>query len=693
MADPTFCPRCHRNVLLPETSDPDTWVRCPLCRAAYQLQEAMNYGPSVLEVIEGPGDDVFLTVGSGLLEEGGEATKANVGTAATMAGTQGFKPSHDIELDEAGRWSDAGSEENDFNLAETSAARPGLEDEDTQPVMDLGAATGAEFVYTPKEEAGDDFALQAPEGDRSGAVEANYISQSGSSIASGRPRRKQKNALVEVVKIALGGIAGLTIGYMGLLWYLKRDPIPPLATYVPAMLLPENMRATRTASAADAAQTDSPAPQGTAGASAANDPLPPSAFEASQPGDDSFAVSPDNLSKGNEADQIDNQSRTAEDSPADGQNDSASPDPFSSAADMAADNGSPFDPAGAPDDPLGKPDSLAVDPLGTVDLVPGALDLTPGPNADAPEDTVTSDEADTQRTTSDADMPLDLPSELNLDAALPDPAAPDADMPAESGNAEPGDTEVAPAELNFDLPDDTAKQEPAAVSVQKPVTVSVQGAPTYSIDQIDSAQQAALDAHAGFAAAKQPGGPDATKARLNLYRSLSQLAEALTFSATDTPDDLTPRIEMATALVRDVTSDPKEFEQVGNLAGLWMGASTRKENGVVLAGNVTSVRPLGPVHVAAMQLPGGKEVTVVSNDKPTEGQRAVVLGSIVSNPTEGFEGVPDDELAQLSTSDTVVWVGHWIAMDAEAAARGTIELPATEEESAAPAENATESTP
>ena len=686
MADPTSCPRCHRNVLLPETSDPDTWVRCPLCRAAYQLQEAMNYGPPVLEVIEGPGDDVFLTVGSGLLEEGGEATKANVGTPATMAGTQGFKPSHDIELDEAARWSDAGSEENDFNLAETSAARPGLEDEDTQPVMELGVATGAEFVYTPKEEAGDEFALQAPEGDRSGAVEANYISQSGSSIASGRPRRKQKNALVEVAKIALGGIAGLTIGYMGLLWYLKRDPIPPLATYVPAMLLPESMRTTRTASADEAAQTVSPAPQGTAGASAVNDPLPPSAFEASQQGDDSFAVSPDNLSKGSEADQIDNQSPTARHSQADVENDSASPDPFSSAADMPADSGSPFDPAGAPDDPLGKADPLEIDPLGTVDLVPDALDLTPDPsNADAPEETAATDEADAQGTTTDADMPLDLPNELNLDAALPDPAAPDTDMPVEPSNAEPGDADVAPAELNVNLPDHAA--------TEKPITVSVRGAPTYRFDQIDTAQQAAADAQASLAAAKQAGGPDTTKARLNLYRSLSQLAEALTFSATDTPDDLSPRMEMATALVRDITSDPKEFEQIGNLAGLWMGASTRKENGVVLAGNVTSVRPLGSVHVAAMQLPGGKEVTVVSNDKPTEGQRAVVLGSIVSNPTEAFEAVPADELAQLITSDTVVWVGHWIAMDAEAAARGTTELPATEEESAAPAGNATEFTP
>jgi hypothetical protein len=92
-----------------------------------------------------------------------------------------------------------------------------------------------------------------------------------------------------------------------------------------------------------------------------------------------------------------------------------------------------------------------------------------------------------------------------------------------------------------------------------------------------------------------------------------------------------------------------------------------------------------------VQLPGGKEVTVVSKEKPTEGQRAVVLGSIVSNPADALEGVPADALAQLP-SDTVVWAGQWIALDAEPAGGDTAEIPATEEESAG-AENATESTP
>ena len=51
-----------------------------------------------------------------------------------------------------------------------------------------------------------------------------------------RPNRKEKNALVELVKIVGGGVAGLALGLLFLWWVPRRDPLelgPTVSSYIP----------------------------------------------------------------------------------------------------------------------------------------------------------------------------------------------------------------------------------------------------------------------------------------------------------------------------------------------------------------------------------------------------------------------------------------------------------------------------
>lgn len=53
-ASTAICPKCHRQVSLPNIDDHSVWVRCPLCSGQYSLRMALDHVPPSLEVL-GPG--------------------------------------------------------------------------------------------------------------------------------------------------------------------------------------------------------------------------------------------------------------------------------------------------------------------------------------------------------------------------------------------------------------------------------------------------------------------------------------------------------------------------------------------------------------------------------------------------------------------------------------------------------------
>src|SRR5260370_60377 len=48
------CPRCFRQVSLPESDDHSVWVRCPLCGDQYSLQTAIDFVPPALQIVPAP---------------------------------------------------------------------------------------------------------------------------------------------------------------------------------------------------------------------------------------------------------------------------------------------------------------------------------------------------------------------------------------------------------------------------------------------------------------------------------------------------------------------------------------------------------------------------------------------------------------------------------------------------------------
>jgi hypothetical protein len=85
-----------------------------------------------------------------------------------------------------------------------------------------------------------------------------------------RPRRPEKSAVAEAVKIVAGGVIGLALGLLVLWWGFRRDPLelgPTFAPYVP-WLVPSQFRGGAPARSGEAAAPDTSGPTTSAGASA-----------------------------------------------------------------------------------------------------------------------------------------------------------------------------------------------------------------------------------------------------------------------------------------------------------------------------------------------------------------------------------------------------------------------------------------
>jgi hypothetical protein len=168
------CPHCSDSVTVPSRARPTSRVRCPLCTAEFTVDEMMAKLPPALELLDEP-------MGYGSLESEYTSRAGGEGSVATLT-RPGTENGHgDIGLAEA----------------EPKAERPSYEG---------GTATETE-------PAGKKLRTTA------------------------RPKRKQKNMLLEGVKIVLGGLMAFPISMM-ILWAAGRDPFelaPMTVKYLPFM--------------------------------------------------------------------------------------------------------------------------------------------------------------------------------------------------------------------------------------------------------------------------------------------------------------------------------------------------------------------------------------------------------------------------------------------------------------------------
>ena len=172
------------------------WVRCPLCRVEYRLQEAIEFVPPALEVLPEPTAEYSL---SGATSAGSDARSARV-----------VRPSESQSIPDL--------------LIDPEAA--------TTARSEIGAA--AHRSEAPPKSAR--------------ATESRIV---------GAARKRQRNPVWEIAKIVIGGVAAVPIACGILLWVFKVDPFK-IAKHLPAFLVPEQLRATDT-TAGDAASENIPA--------------------------------------------------------------------------------------------------------------------------------------------------------------------------------------------------------------------------------------------------------------------------------------------------------------------------------------------------------------------------------------------------------------------------------------------------
>jgi hypothetical protein len=153
------------------------------------------------------------------------------------------------------------------------------------------------------------------------------------------------------------------------------------------------------------------------------------------------------------------------------------------------------------------------------------------------------------------------------------------------------------------------------------------------------------------------------KIRAGFYLSFYGLADVLTFakSGQDDPQIEDMRQGLQQALLQ-LTADPQRLKAVKANAAKWLRYTKRTTPGIVLAGTVQSVEPMGKLYQIQLRMTADAPVvTVISATDPrlSPEDEALTLGSIVEDPGEhlaGYEG----------SAAAVVWSGMTLKLPPEA---------------------------
>ncbi len=206
-------PRCDDMVTLPAGLTPESRVRCPFTKEEFLVQEILDQLPPMLEVVDGP-----VT-----------ASAASTGAmAATMFDDAAAETADDSAADSA------------FGFMDT-AEKPDTAEQDGETVKGAALFESGAGSEQPSASAFDfaaaDVAESAAADETSGAAPVGRKPRP-------RPNKKPKNAAAEIIKIVLGGVAGLVIAQAIMWWGMKTDPFilaPKLPSWM-AWAAPASLR-------------------------------------------------------------------------------------------------------------------------------------------------------------------------------------------------------------------------------------------------------------------------------------------------------------------------------------------------------------------------------------------------------------------------------------------------------------------
>lgn len=425
-----------------------------------------------------------------------------------------------------------------------------------------------------------------------------------------RPKRKQKSAVGEVIKVALGGIVGLFLAQL-ILWWLpgdwRRDPLelgPTVGAYAPWIVPAEYRPGGGSGSAAGGDSQSSTTPgqvarqtsEFTYGNQATRNTAGGDLAQAFQANVDR-SNAPQNNAPQNDASQ-----NNVAASNQGGAGLSLGPDLGAEALNPANDPGLPT-----------LPDSALEIPEPDLSLDPGA-DL---------ENTLASAAPSQQ--------------EMPEDPLAPSPPAP----------SEPPKTEESPA-------------EPAAPAEAEQATDAFVGVTDAQMYVRDEAAKSLEDAVASEQAYFAAGSDAAEEAAQKYYTALTDLAEKLTYAD---PND--PKIDEIAEAAKAALAQGNIRERAMTLithgpARLSSPKENRPNSGIVLFGRVQSVEKQGALYETRLEMPGGSGPAVVpifGEEEPgyKSGAQVIVLGTLVDEPKKRLAGYSGN-------LPSVVWMGETVVL-------------------------------
>jgi hypothetical protein len=516
----------------------------------------------------------------------------------------------------------------------------------------------------------------------------------------GEPRPKRR--LSTVLSATLGGLLGLVVALYLILWLGPDYDFVGLGKMLPKAMVPSSFNSRTLVSAQKPAFNMPPAtPQEQPAPELPADEPAPDAAATEPPAAEPAAETPAAPADETKAPETEPATTPPADAPAEMPADAPSPAPSETNTPPAAEpdqpslsppaeaDAPPAEPAATtpePDPLADAPADPAADPFAPADAAATPSDAAdempaPIPPADAATDTPPAAEPPAAEPPSaePAMPPADDPFAPATDPATPAPPAaeaPAADAPAADTPASEAPAEEMPAPADDPFAESTTKpapaddpfadSSPAPAVPAEPVTPEPVGPVAATAVTPDALAKAIQDAEAAdqqmVAAQGTVTDAELKKIRSNFYVSLFRMADGATFvQDVGNSGQLDTMRQQMDRLLRQLAADPKRKESLKYNAGRWLEFSRRTTPGIILAGKVQSVEPVGKLHEIKLNigLENAAESIVsvlLANDPGLKGgDEALVLGTIVENPAEqlaGYEGV----------EPTVVWNGMLLTL-------------------------------
>jgi hypothetical protein len=192
---------------------------------------------------------------------------------------------------------------------------------------------------------------------------------------------------------------------------------------------------------------------------------------------------------------------------------------------------------------------------------------------------------------------------------------------------EPASLETPPAKS---ITESTPKAEP----------VRINNAPSFTAADVSTSLAAANAAEAGLVNGNLQDGKEVAHAKGVSYMAIADLAQKATFADSA---DATKSQQQADEFFRKLLSNAHTRDEVAQIAPRWLSHPKRPQNGAFLAGSVSRGENKGTVVEYNVELNGGPSVVVVvpagsGQSLETSRKPIAVVGSIVDRPADEIAG-------------------------------------------------------